>query len=794
MRHCFILHRIKWLLVIAVIAVASASCDGDRGEQGPAGLPGPGINPSFSATELNITIDGVTVNSAPVVDFSVEDQNGLPFVGLTTSDLRFSIAKLMPGANSEPSTWQSYINRSSNGAMQASQERDRPGFPLGTLVDHGDGSYSYTFATDLNDSAANCPAPCTDADGNPLDVTYNSNLSHRVVIQLGHSIIDGLPPENAVYTFRPADGATSNIFSREIVRTENCNECHNQLRIHGSRVETKFCVTCHNPGTWDPNGNTADFKVMIHKIHRGEDLPSGNPYVIGGNDYSTVAYPQDIRNCVKCHDGDDPTTTAVVENPDTPQGNNWKAQLSMAACGSCHDDKDFAIDGSAWGAANPAGHSGGIMTDNSNCTGCHKTDVFGSVEEAHFLAEPVARANFKLNILKICGVDVDTTPGPQCAVGVNPTVTFSITDPNNGDAEYDITAPEIAGSNLSFLVAWDTRDYNNTGGTGTRPARADSIGIAGATEDAPAGSRIYTTQPASFTIPAGVTGSGAIGAQGRLAGDFDGDGVYNESGTCTDPLAVPSVGNCLTDERERIFVKSEVEFFRITDAQVVPRRPTVENDKCNQCHDQVSFHGGSRSGEYGVCILCHNPNNTDIAQRTGGPVPPDGKIEESIDFKRMIHGIHAGAQTDYADLPAYGFREKGLVVYGFNNSVHDYSHTRFPGILNDCETCHEPGAYLLSGLWASPTANGILSSTVSTDPLTTDPTWVDHADDLNISPTAAVCSACHDSDVAKAHMVVPGGAVFDQTQGVIDGGVIETCSVCHGPGRSFDVEVVHGLD
>jgi len=781
MQQLVILHRIKILLASIVMAAVLSSCSGgDDGEPGVDGSPGPGINPTFSAIALDITIDGVTINSAPVVDFGVKDENGLAFVGLTTSDLRFSIAKLTPGAFGDPSTWQSYINQSRNGAMRASQERDRSGYPLGVLADHGDGSYTYTFATDLDNVAVNCSAPCTDADGDALDVSYNPNLTHRVVIQLGHSVIGGLAPENAVYTFRPADGATNGLFSREIVKTESCNECHNQLRIHGSRVDTRFCVTCHNPGTWDPNGNTADFKVMIHKIHRGEDLPGGNPYEIGRSDYSTVAYPQDIRNCTKCHDGAD---------TGTPEGDNWKTKLSMQACGSCHDDKDFAIDGSDWGANDPAGHSGGIMTDNTNCITCHATTLFGSVEEAHFLAEPVAREKFRLNILKICGVDVDTIPGPQCAVGQNPTVTFSVTDPTNGDAEYDITAPEIAGSNLSFLVAWDTRDYNNTGGTGTPPARADSISIVGATEEAPPGSRIYTTLPAAFVIPGSASGSGAIGAQGRLVGDFDGDGVYNESGTCSDPLAVPSVGNCLTDEPERIFVKSEVEFFRITDATVQARRPTVENSKCNQCHDQVSFHGGNRSGEYGVCILCHNPNNTDIAQRTGGPAPPDGKTEESIDFKRMIHGIHAGAQTDYAGDPAYGFREQGLVLYGHNNSVHDYSHIRFPGILNDCKTCHEPGAYELDGIWASPTGNGILSSTVNTGLSLTD-----HSDDENISPTAAVCSACHDSAVAQAHMVVPGGAVFDQTQGVIDSTIIETCSVCHGPGNSFDVETVHGLD
>ena len=180
----------------------------------------------------------------------------------------------------------------------------------------------------------------------------------------------------------------------------------------------------------------------------------------------------------------------------------------------------------------------------------------------------------------------------------------------------------------------------------------------------------------------------------------------------------------------------------------------------------------------------------------------DGKVEEAIDFKRLIHGIHAGAQTNYDGTEAHGFREKGLVVWGFpgapcnafggpasNSCENDFSHVRFPGILQDCETCHLPGTYELEDVWEYPTTNGILSSTISTGMDVTVPT-----DDLNISPTAAVCSACHDSFLAQSHMVMPGGALFGETQDNINtaaGITPETCSLCHGPGRSSDVEVVH---
>ena len=76
-------------------------------------------------------------------------------------------------------------------------------------------------------------------------------------------------------------------------------------------------MTCHNPGTTDANsGETVDFKVFIHKIHRGELLPAvqaGGEYAIWGNansknDYSTVVFPQDIRNCAKCHTSADAAT------------------------------------------------------------------------------------------------------------------------------------------------------------------------------------------------------------------------------------------------------------------------------------------------------------------------------------------------------------------------------------------------------------------------------------------------------------------------------------------------------
>ncbi|MGD2076570.1 MAG: OmcA/MtrC family decaheme c-type cytochrome [Gammaproteobacteria bacterium] len=764
---------LRWGRVVtatAILAFPLAGClDGDDGDTGPAGPPGPpGPAAPSTATSLNMEITDVTIESPPVVDFSVTNQDDEAFPGLTTGDLRFTVAKLIPGSLGDPSRWQSYINTeetaevgpgTGNTTIQATRENG------GTLDDHGDGTYTYTFETDI--------ANVTD----PLAVPFDPTLTHRLAIQTRGE----LPPVNAVYTFRPSDGATEGLFTRDIVKTENCNECHNQLEAHDERIETAYCVTCHNPGSTDANsGNTVDFKVMVHKIHRGAELPSveaGGEYAIWGfrdikHDFSDVEFPQDIRNCTKCHTGED---------PETPQGDNWMTQPSMEACGSCHDLTDFSQ------AEGPNAHPGGVVNDNSECVTCHAENrIAGSVAESHAIPEQLAAERFEYNLIDVSG-------------GTTPAITFSITDPTNGDAPYDITSDPAfttggGVSRLAILVGWSTTDFNSNG-SGSNPALPISINPVDACDGTTiddwsctaAVSGEYTLTKLT-PLPAEATGTGRVGIEGHPAAP-DEDGAFT--------LRVP--------------VKSVVMDWSIDGSAVSPRREVVDIAKCDLCHEQLSLHGSNRNDEPQLCVICHNPNATDINVRPktpiadeanpqpgeGVPAPGvDGKLEEAIDFKRLIHGIH-GAEV----------REEGLVVYGFGGSVHDFSEVRFPGIVQDCETCHLEGTYELEGIWETPTLNGILASTVNSAPnatvggIATGPGSLaeglaDQSDDLNISPTAAVCSSCHDSAVAQGHMVVPGGAVFDQTQqyisDMIDGN-FETCAVCHGPGRDADVEEVHAV-
>jgi OmcA/MtrC family decaheme c-type cytochrome len=123
----------------------------------------------------------------------------------------------------------------------------------------------------------------------------------------------------------------------------------------------------------------------------------------------------------------------------------------------------------------------------------------------------------------------------------------------------------------------------------------------------------------------------------------------------------------------------------------------------------------------------------------------DGKAEESIDFKRMIHRIHAGTEL-----------EEGIVIYGFGGSVNDFSHVTFIGNLRNCEACHLPGTYSTEDA-----LNG-LPTTIDTGADKSVPN-----DDFNISQTASVCSGCHDGQAATDHMKL-NGASFHALDADID--------------------------
>jgi len=693
---------------------------------------------SLQTKSLQGEITGVTIDDGAVtVAFKLFDSsnNLVPLGSVSASSIRFSIAKLVGEVAGNSSYWQSYINQietkeaggpgpmpDGNTALQATYERaDTTG---GVFTNNGDGTYSYQLSFDITDVTS------------PVVVTYDPSLTHRIAIQISDNIA------NPFVSFVPNDLPVMGTGpTRSIVANASCDECHVKLGFHGSdRIQVEYCVNCHNPGSGDAySGNTVDLKVMAHKIHRGEDLPSvqaGGSYVIWGHneskhDYSTVIYPQDIRNCIKCHDGSD---------SQTPDGDNWKTVPTMQACGSCHDDVDFATGENHSQYEIP-------QQDNSLCTVCHPatgTVDFGkSVTAAHEIPEQIAAENFQLNVLSVSTVE-------EIGGSLDVTIEFSVTNPNTG-VPYDITdTTTVDLTGLGFLIGWPTTDYTNRN-SGSNPAQPVRAGITGATD---LGDNTYTLTVIN-AVPAGVKGSGVVGFQGHPNMDLDGDGQLDD----------------------RVPVRSVFKSFAITDTTAEDRRDVVSIAKCDQCHGTLSLHGMNRTDQIQVCVICHNPDATDINVRPANKSDAvDGKAEETIDLKYMIHAIHAGEKDKH------GFREKGIVVYGYRGSVHDYSDVRFPGVLQDCAACHDRGTYYV------PLGNEVLPTTVGTGANLADPD-----DDKNYTPTASVCASCHDTIDSKNHMAENGGEfnfVLYKPEEISTGGPSGTqppghtnrtdCSSCHG--------------
>jgi len=728
-RNIFIGMKFYLVLVLSLgmIGCGSDGSDGAVGATGATGPTGPtgetgSSSVEYSPTSLAVTVDSVVISSPPVVNFNVVDQDGVAYTDL--SGPRFMLSKLVPGSNGDASAWQSYINRTevANGTgpgtvdmIQATQDRN------GTLVNNGDGSYTYTFEADVTNITT------------PLAVGYEPSLTHRLAIQISGS---GQPASNGIYTWRPSDGATTGLASRDIVKTETCNACHGKLAIHGGgRIEAQLCVTCHNEGSVDANsGNTVDFSVMVHKIHSGASLPSvvaGGEYSIWGyrdgkHDYSEVDLPMDIRNCTSCHDETD---------TDTPDAINWQDVPTIEACGSCHDDIDFSL-----GIGTPGSHSGGVMVDNSGCTICHTEGGFaGTVAESHVIDTQEASDAFQFNILDI----TNTAPGQF------PAVTLSVTNPQAGDSTYDILAdPEFTAgggaSRVAVDIAWNAENYSNDG-TGSGVSSAVSINPLSSAVDNLDGTFTVTS---TVAIPATQTGSGAVAIEGHPAIDVDGDGTYSD----------------------RVPVTGTVDYFAITDSAPVSRRAVVSIEKCQSCHVNLNIHGSNRNDNIELCAMCHNPSNTDLNRRPA--MPADGLTERSVDLAYMIHAIHASEM-----------REDSYIAYGFGGSEHDFSEVDYPGVLSDCETCH------LSGTYELPLFDGAQGTTIDSGADS-----LDRADDLKITPTAAACSACHDDPLSQAHMVQNGGASFSTSQQSIDDfDVIETCVFCHGQDTIADVKEEHGV-
>jgi len=802
LRACTLPLAIGALLLLALLG----ACSGTTGAAGPAGATGATgpTGPSTTGSALNVStatkitgrITSVAISGPPVVKFQLTDENGALLQGLPAADLGFAIAQLVAGQNGSASQWNSYIygTVAPSGCPAGVPACDKApetqatveAATSGTFVDNGDGTYQYTFMKDITKDP---------------NVIYNAALTHRV----GFEIRGLAQANNGAYTFQPSTGATTGIFSREIVETATCDTCHTALTAHGgARVEVQYCVMCHNPGTTDPySENTLDFKVMVHKIHTGNTLPSiqtasgpdttptlGLGYWIVGymkslSNFDTVLYPQDTRNCVTCH---------VQNVPSLPQAANYMTVPTMQACGACHDNVNFVT-----GENHSAAH---IVANNSQCTTCHGTtstidNGMLQVVAAHVIPEVVAATKFDFII--------NSVSFRASAGQIYPVVNFKIVDPTTGNTPYNIlSAAPFAGTDpgtgqpvcanggaarLAIDIAWETSDYTNWGSGTTpsawgQPISLNPLAVTGCAAAVPRSAITGPDATGSFTLTSPTALPAAPAANCPPASATACPAIANVGAVLEGHPGVVTTGPGAT----AIPVTSAVGYGNVAGQAPVARRVIVDIAKCDVCHSVLALHGDNRNNNPQVCVACHNPASTDVGMRqtlTAAVPGIDGLWEETIDFKHMIHAIHDGSVRGAAGAP--------FVIYGFGGSVNNFTDVVYPGQLNRCDACHVGTSYY-------PVDDTAVQATTFFTGLSKEsPNPTSPGNPISTSANMSVCSACHVDALAQSHMEQNGGSTTVRKDA--EGRTIpstnpanaETCSVCHGPGGVADVMVVHDI-
>ncbi|MCC6765512.1 MAG: OmcA/MtrC family decaheme c-type cytochrome [Deltaproteobacteria bacterium] len=750
-----------WRLLTVAVLGALAACEGGGG--GGNDNAQPPEPPATSINRLNVTILDAEVDEdhRPVVRFALTDENGGP---RSASDVRIRlvIAVLDPEAH-EYRDYLTTVQTSPDTGIAATQAAAEDA-ATGTLQDVGGGVYRYLFAITLPDG-------------------YDASASHRVAIYADVTIDDVGYVSNAVHDFVPAGGPLP--AERDIVRTETCNGCHDPLEAHGgSRRDVRLCVTCHSSQITDfttgetttqidpDTRNALGFPELIHKIHRGENLPSveaGTPYRIVGFrqsviDFSHVVFPQDIRNCETCHAGG-------------TQSHFFSTKPSRAACGSCHDDVNFA---------SGANHGGGPQPTDGSCSACHVPDsgreFDQSVVGSHVI--PAHSSQARGVHFEIIAVQSAETGSTVVGPGEHPVVTFRITD-DDGNA-----IPAVTMNSLSFTlggstVEYSAQDYDGDGtivpGDPSSPwtPGAETFKSESAIRDSsgtdPSGVSRYAFKS---NVPPNATGTYVVGVEGYKCATIDGAnqrlGGSNCSGTRdANGNGVEDPGEVFNEVRDA--GRNEMLAFAVTDGAPAARRQPVSIARCSVCHGIFSqdflVHGGIRN-DVTYCPVCHSPSNDTLSRQ----LPPVGETATTspIDFKVMIHEIHRGENLT-APYVLYG-RPSGQFPNQTENPV-DFGELLYPGDLRDCEACHVPGSYVLSP------GQGVLQAGVL--PSTTRE-FLRGQDDKSVlqtfatPPTIAVCASCHD-DVNFA--TGQNHAAGPQSE--------SSCAGCHGVGKKFSVESAH---
>ncbi|MFT6985848.1 MAG: OmcA/MtrC family decaheme c-type cytochrome [Psychromonas sp.] len=717
-----------------------------------------------------ITINSVVENidQTVTIHFSAANED-VALIGL--SEPRISLAKLVPEQDGKPSEWVSFINTAVTGngptntkvtLLQATYDSDLENSE-GRFTDNGNGTYHFK----LKEKVLSAVNPITRAS-----IPWDARATHRVGMRIN---IPENGNVNATYDWVPLGGQI--IDTRNMIDSDKCDTCHADLEFHGSTVDPKYCVTCHNPSSRDPeSSNSLDFTPMIHKIHRGALLPSmlakgdGAVYEIickkgphtyaknNAGDITGVGLPQDIRNCSSCHSADSEITA---------QGDNWKRNAGIVACTSCHDDiafsqaeidTDLNIAGQPWKKA----HSNGFVEADS-CASCHNANA-GDMSPTYVHETVLQQAKSAEDLLTINFVRVE-----RVATGLK--VDVQINYGGTGIADFASFSSTYLSSGHGYLLvnADEGAGYTKSDGIVQFSLSDPEICV-------PNGSGLYTCTITQNTgtddSPVWASLITETGTLSLMTSDIN----LCVNGKSTNPELI----DCLSEKTAFIQVETvpakHVEAFYdlgdgITFSVLADKTDYVEKIgadiiRCKNCHADDDLHITSHphaATELAQCTNCHNATRS--AVYAGSPA----------DLKSNIHALHTN-----------------------NDSSH--SMGTYPKNVVTCTLCHTENQYDLPLVMNTRSSAG---------------------GGVYTSPIVTVCASCHIVDMpvglitadgamditrkallstddiavnqkAIGHMLKHGGA-FGQLDMAAADAAPELCANCHAKGEVKGVDTVHGL-
>lgn len=238
-------------------------------------------------------------------------------------------------------------------------------------------SYANNELRLMRDTAKRDPRVIRTADSMIYQLDDVTNLAAGTYTVFADIMPSAFPGGWAYINFQVG---TTNI---EPVVAGNCTDCHGDARMHATSravpMIPDICKSCHdnlNQFTGKTNWNNSQYGFgvsplnrRVHGIHYGNYLAKPEEVVTGGT-LGHVIFPQDIRNCTKCH-----------------VSKSWNEKPSRVACLACHDSTTASAHATIM-MLDPTLNDPWSGDEVETCTLCHGAKSDFSAAKVHAISNP----------------------------------------------------------------------------------------------------------------------------------------------------------------------------------------------------------------------------------------------------------------------------------------------------------------------------------------------------------------------------------------------------------------------